>query len=1646
MNKNKTTVTKNNKKFTKKNVISAILLVVLLLAAVGAAFGIASVRTEAATNRAGVYMLYGTYDIGDGSTSGYMDQFGIQIATQYFYDDSGTNGTTKYNYATYNWTYFSFYIHAEDIKEHVSFKLTRNGSTYTSKSLSGSGGGYLYQGALSDGDYVLTYVGTYKPNIFVTKTYTFTYHFTVDTTAPSVSLKAGGSTIASGSYTNKAITFTASDSYSTNRVYYRSPSSSSYTWTTGSKSVSATSANNGWWYFYGSDTYQSTSTYSVYLDTVAPVGKITNSSGTTLSSGSYTNKPVKYTATDTGGINYLQVQMPGSSSWTSYSSGTALSSATGWYYFRAVDKAGNISSTSSVYYDATAPSGTLYGGTSVKSTGSYTNASYVKYVPSDSHSGIASIYVRKPGSSSYVAYTSGTQLTAEGTYYFYCVDRSGNSSSTVNITLDKTVPTGTLYGGTSTKTSGSYTNAAYVKYTASDSLSGINAIYVKMPGSSYYTSYSSGTQLATEGTYSFYCVDKAGNQSSTVTITLDNTKPTGTLYAGSSSTTSGSRTNASSIKFTATDGIGLSTIYVKKPGATSYTTYTSGTALTAEGSYSFYATDLAGNQSDTYTITVDRQTPNAQLWADDDVVSSGTYTNAEYVSFQCDETCYVKMPGATSFVSYVSGTEFNKIGKYVFYGVDSAGNSTGEYTIIIDRTSKQVSASNVMGGKTNGDVVISWTNGDANSFAPIKSVTVNGKAISNGTTIHTIDTGSYVVKVVDASGNEWQTQFTSTKKNVLTDTLAKEYFEVHDINEDVFAFASYESALEFAKAREMSKVKSAEWNNSTWDTGIPMDTADAANAANGTYYIYYKSGNSEELVAYFTLERLNEVIEEYANIGIQDYYYWEKAPAVAGPNENLYSYSADKNILAKAVELGENIGVTVDGETFVGSVYEVEGKHVLVVSDSYGNSCEYNLTIIRTVPDLFYAIGEGSAVKAEYDRTYYFKDEVTISITDALDEMAMFNVYDENGDLIGSYSLDEVCKLTASGTYTVESVNHMGTSEEFKLVISRNAPSVNLKADEEAKQLVITVTGSADDESHLQTLQIQKSVDDGNTWTTLDTDDYGTAIELGTLVYKFRTTGMYKIVITDEFRTGMDAISGQITYTQPAPTGDLVGVTDGGHTNKEVTFSWDDEAKVTVTKNGEVIEYNSGEALSADGSYTIVFENFDGAKTTYEFVIDTQPVEIAAEGHKANLPVSNPVTVIIAEEDATAVLIKDGVEVGSYVSGTPISDEGKYVVRVTDAAQNVSEIEFEIDKSVDFAININDGGLANSVTIVANEGVEIILTQDGAAVEYEEGSEITEPGKYSLKIQDALENVTEMSFIIVEPVSTGFSHSFDETAGFEKVLINGEETRLNYGALELTKDGFYEVGVVVNGKTYTFTTKVDTTVDHSINVHDKGFANSVTLKANESVTLTATKNGEAFEYKLGDELTDPAAYTFKMVDALGNTKEISFTIVSAFYGKFEQEIDEMPGFEKVLVNGEEVTLEKGTLTLAASGAYEVTIVANGVEQKFTINVDATAPTLTITGVENGGVTKDAVILSDPSEEATVVLTRDDEAVEYTLGDEITEPGIYKATVTDSMGNATEYTFEIEKGVNGAVIALIVIAVIAVIGGAVVFILKKKKVF
>ena len=1409
---------------TKKRIFVSALASLLLVLTVF--FGFGAMEASAATVTTPVRTTYGNYTY-DGSTySGYPSSY-FKV-TMHGASTSGTS--TMYNDELTSWTWYYIKVVDVDIRKHVSFKLYRNNSLYSSKTLEDDGDLTLYSGSLPDGEYRLEYVCNIG-NLFSNRDYTYTYRFKVDKTAPTATLTAGGSTISDGTYTNKQVVYSATDA-NTVRIRVMSPSASSYaTSYNSSYTVAATSANNGWWYVYALDPMDnSTSAKSFYMDTVAPVGKVTNASGSTISNGGYTNSAVKYTATDTGGVSYLQVKTPGSSSWASYTSGTSLSSTYGWYTFRAVDKAGNISTEYKVYYDAG-------------------------------------------------------------------------------------VPTGTLYGGTTSKSSGSYTNASYVKYTASDSYSGIANIYVRMPNSSYYTAYSSGTQLATQGTYYFYSVDKSGNTSSTVSITLDTSKPTGTLYGGTSVISSGGSTNASYIRFVPSDNIGLSTTYVKKPGASSYVVYTLGTQFTAEGTYSFYSTDLAGNTSSTYTITLDRQIPTAQLYVDGKPIDNNSYTNGEHISFVCGENCFVKLPDSETYAEYLSGVEYYKPGRYVFYGVSDAGNNTGYFTITIDRTVKTVNISNVTDGTTNGDVQITWTDGDATLYAPIKSVTINGESYTKGEVVYTIDTGVYKVVVTDRAGNTWSTEFSSTKKNIMTDTLQKEYYEINDADGEFFAFASYESALGFAKARENGFVRKGEWKSESWDTGIAMDAIDAANAVNGEYFIYKKSGNPDEWVAYFTVERLNQVIEEYAKVGIESYYYWEKAPATIADGENLFTYSDSKNILANSVTLGDNIGATINGEEIVNAVIDTEGKHLLVVSDDWGNTCEYNLTIVRVTPDIHYVVGEGSDNTVTFDRVYHFKDQVTVSISDGFDEMAMFSVYDEDGNLLGHFSIGETFTLTESGTYTVESVNHAGVSEEFNLIISRNAPKVKISENADDKQLIIEVIKSEDDESHIQTLEIYKSTDGGNTWALVEKDDYGTLVSLENLTYKFRTTGIYKATITDEFRTGIDAVTAQHDYVQENPTGTLNGVKNNGYTNGTVTFEWDDEAIVVLTKDGTVVEYASGDELTEDGVYTLTFENFDGYKASYTFTIDKAAPVIATEGANHKESVNEDVKVFYTEENLTAEIFKNGKSLGEYTSGNPVSADGIYRIVVSDLAGNKVEVEFTIDKTVDFAINVNDKGLSNSVIATANETVTVTLLKNGEKIDYVLGSAISVPAEYTLAITDSLGNHEEISFKVVESLVKEFTHNFDDVEGFGGVTVNGEDKRLNYGTLELKEDGVYEVGVIVGGNTYL----------------------------------------------------------------------------------------------------------------------------------FKVTVDGTAPTIPLNGVENGGSTKDAVTIGNPSEDATVKVTLNGEPVEYTLGDEITEPGEYKVTVTDEIGNTAEYSFTIEKTISAGAIIGIVLGVLGVIGVVVIIILKKKEI-
>ena len=1133
-------------------------------------------------------LTYGVTTLDGTRMAGSPEHFNV-----YMKSSRSSGSATVYNGHITNFSQYYFTVDAVNVAAHVSFELYKDGKVEQKVEVSGNADFTTNFGALSSGDYMLKYNCFCKGSGIAVKECVYEYSFEVDVTDPTYSLSAG---TGSGSYyTNRNVVYSAGD-VNFNCIRYRRGSENTFSYYyDDSITIEATEENNGYWYFYALDTVGNQSTIvNRYIDTIAPVGTVTNQDEDTVENGGATSAAFIYSATDAGGVWYMEYKKPGSTAWERYPANTGITGTEGLYVFRAIDCAGNVSDEYRVYFDRTAPLGCVFDAGSARGSGSITNKSYVKYVATDTGSGIASVYVQKPGSSTFTAYANGAELTTEGKYRFKAYDAAGNVTATTHeVTLDTSAPTGYVYA--------------------------------------------------------------------------DDVYPTSELY-----------TSAAGICFEALDSVSEEVVcYVKKPGDADFEEYTAMTRLNEEGEYQFFAVDEVGNRSSIYSIVVLREAPTVQLYIDGQPANNNIgYTNGKNISFVFDKgTGYIIANGG-SIERYVSGTTYTKEGRYAM-AVEYMDWQVS-CTVVIDRAPQKLTLTNVSGEYAWDSVDVSWADTDANVEAPIDTITVNEKLYKGGT-LYVLDGCEYEIVCTDKAGNVWSKSFKAVKTNIPTITLQKVYWEVKDgWSDSIYSFSEYENAMIYATTAERRFIECKTWAAATWDQGIPMDTKDSVNAKNGIYYIYKSEEDPDKRVAYFTEERLNEVVQKYTEPTISAWYYWEKEPNPCLDGE-LNAYSKENKVVAPEVVLSEGYIYTLDGLEYTGLTITKPGAHTLVMEDGYGNSAEYEIYILRSVPTIYYALGDNTPTKAEYDRTYYFNGKVTVSIPFEGDEFAMFIVYDEQGDELGYFDISNACYIEKSGVYSAMAVNHYGETEEFKFVVSMNAPTISVSENADKKNLEIAVANSVDKQSHITYLEISKSVDGGVTWKTLAKDDYGKTITIENLKYSFRTSGIYKVVVMDEFRTGIDAVTYTVEYAQAKPVGALYGVEPNGATNGTVTFIWTDEAVVTLMKNGVAMNYMSGQELTEDGVYVLTFANHDGDEQVYVFTIDKTAPTILLNGVENGGSTKGSVSITDLSERATVVVSKDG-KIIEYNLGDELKGVGRYAITVTDESGNVSNYSFEIVK------------------------------------------------------------------------------------------------------------------------------------------------------------------------------------------------------------------------------------------------------------------------------------------------------------------------------------------------------------------------------
>lgn len=404
-------------------------------------------------------------------------------------------------------------------------------------------------------------------------------------------------------------------------------------------------------------------TSSFRVDTTAP----TISGASTSTTGKCVNTAFTVSASDNfSGVENLYMKGPNDSSYVACgtSKTVAAGSTNGLYRFYAKDNAGNSSATYYVFYDTVKPTITIKDEYAAVFTNTATNATFYA-VASDTGIGVNYLQYKRPSDTSWQSYTSGTFVSAssaDGTYMFRAVDKAGNISDTKTIILDTTKPVVTIYGETTVIANGSSTNANYVKFAATDALSGIQAIYVKLPGQSSYTTYSAGTQYTTNGRYYIYCVDNAGNQSATYTVTLDNVAPVlSCAQFGFYDTTEYDFT------VVASDNVSNVTLYYKTPLMTDFAAASGNSysviTTNSDGKYYFYAVDAVGNRSETKWIELRVTAPIATIERDET-------TNQYRVTWDGTST------GRLNDEPYTKGTWITEEGEYTFVITNNSNRST----------------------------------------------------------------------------------------------------------------------------------------------------------------------------------------------------------------------------------------------------------------------------------------------------------------------------------------------------------------------------------------------------------------------------------------------------------------------------------------------------------------------------------------------------------------------------------------------------------------------------------------------------------------------------------------------------------------------------------------------------------------------------------------------------------------------------------------------------------------------------------------------------------------------------------------------------------------------------------------------------------
>jgi hypothetical protein len=477
-----------------------------------------------------------------------------------------------------------------------------------------------------------------------------------------------------------------------------------------------------------------------------------------------------------------------------------------------------------------------------------------------------------------------------------------------------------------------------------------------------------------------------------------------------------------------------------------------------------------------------------------------------------------------------------------------------------------------------------------------------------------------------------------------------------------------------------------------------------------------------------------------------------------------------------------------------------------------------------------------------------------------------------------------------------------------------------------------------------------------------------------------------------------------IDRTPPALV--VTGVADGQFSNSATlpnVASFDLHPDLTeVTLDGA--PYTAGTAVFTEGTHTLEIVSVDRAgnltQTLITFTLDYTAPAVTVAGVVDGAFLRDGASPTFSAEDlhlSSAVATLDG---APFISGSSVLAEGTHTLRVTgvDLAGNSTQIErtFVIDRTPP-AVSVSgvvDGQVSNAAPMPAFSASDLYLasteaTLDGAP--FTPGTPVTAEGTHILVVTstDLAGNVTQRQWVFTldfTPPTVSIAGVIDGQHSLSSVSPTFSATDLNLDSVSAT----------LNGAPFTSGTPVSTEGVHILRVSAVDRAGNRTeaeVRFTLDLTAPTVSIGGVFE---GQHSRIPVSPTL-------SANDVYLASLSAL-------LDGAP-----FTSGTSVSAE-GTHRLFAEATDRA---GNRAEAEATFTLDYTTPTVSISGVTEGQITRTSVSPTFSATDlhlASVSATID--GAPFNNGDTVSAEGPHslKVTATDRAGNTVviERAFTIDR--------------------------------